>query len=49
MKSCVYCAHSPGYLAWDDDYQEELDICACCYGDPVDPAECAGAFVTLTP
>lgn len=28
-------------LAWDDD-QSEVEMCACCYGEPYDPHECDG-------
>jgi hypothetical protein len=50
MKSCAHyvnddpaqgpCPHHPAYLEWSDDLQQELDVCACHYGDPHDPGEC---------
>lgn len=44
MSVCVTvgCGHYAGYQTWSDDYQGELPICACCYGEPVDPHECDG-------
>lgn len=37
---CSYCPHDGAYLAWDDDLQTEIEMCACCYGEPHDPKEC---------
>lgn len=46
---CVYyddndptqgCPHPAGYLAWDDDLQTEIDLCAHHYGEPHNPGEC---------
>lgn len=39
-KTCDHCGvHYPGYQSAGD---EVLDLCACCYGEPHDPAECDG-------
>lgn len=47
MKTCQYCDHRAGYVWCEDDYGQ-VDICACCYGDPCDPAECTPVTITST-
>ena len=41
-KTCAYCGHPAGYL----EQGGAVEICACCYGDPCDPAECTPVTVT---
>lgn len=39
-RRCAECGvHRAGYQTGGD---EVVDLCACCYGEPYDPAECAG-------
>lgn len=40
-KTCERCGvHAAGYIA--NDGTEDIDLCACCYGEPHDANECAG-------
>lgn len=42
-KRCEYCGtHDAGYIANHGDEDGDRDLCACCYGEPYDPAECRG-------